>query len=311
MFFWFLLGVLRAEEPASRGLFFRKEVVPSADDCPTTPPTTGWRLRVGYAQARNAAEGIASARQQARRELEADLCAGSEGSPRCLAAIRQIAPYGAGHWDSRTRSACAAVAVPTDVLTSKRADLDALDGELAGLGAVVASKVGTRPVKLVAPVLAETGCPAGELGAYLTNGLTGHLAGVALADGEPDAAQVRLSVAMSAEHVTVSATLWTPGEGWTSLGALGQGFPADLFLIEATEAERCPTDEALGLDEEALSVRLDNDAGDWLVCEGERVSPGLSLAAPARLRLYSVEGDGEGYLVLAVASGGRSGLWAR
>jgi hypothetical protein len=270
--------------------------------CPTNPPASAseLRVRVGYAADRNPGEAIRRARLDALEQMVAPVCADPAGLA-CFAARRNTAPYGRGFHDRQKKTGCASVALDQAFLNPEAAALEALEETLAQLGAAVRAEADA--VYLQAPTWADTGCPAGELGGHLLNLLVPELAGVTLVDAPSGAARVRLTLSAAGDRVALAAALRLPGaEGWTAVSPHGASFPATLFQLDERDRRSCAPAAEVGLAGEqrqgdALAIQLDLDLPGGLLCAGEAAAPAVSVSAPARVRLYSVQADGAAFRV--------------
>lgn len=278
---------------------------PSKDLCPTRHEYGGFHVERGQASGRNEARALQEARMAAFRQLEDLVCAGMEATPRCLAARRNIVPFGAGSYDARRRSACASVAIDDRRLNSIDEDLRTLDAALASLAAGVGSAVGDQPLVVLQPTWAETGCTAGEVGAHLHNGLQGHLVGVGLATdaADPRTVLLRLRLSTVADRVQVQAFTRPVGRAtWTPLPQGQVSFARDLFRIPEGHGGRCAPDTDLGLVDglkggtDGLTVDLVAAGEGGIYCEGEQMTPSIRLSAPARVRVYTLH-EGKDWLV--------------
>ncbi len=274
-----------------------RPVVTADDACPTRSEHRDFRVERGEAEGKNEATTIQSARTVAFDRLDHKVCDGAERTPRCLAARRNIAPYGAGRFDRKRKSACASVVIEASHLNSIDADLAMLDDAVAGLAHALRQDAGNRPIAIDTPIWAASGCTAGEVGAHLVNLLEGKLVGSTLAQ---DGARVRMNLSVAADRVQVAPAL-QQGQDWAPLPGLS--FPLDLFRLDPVEAGTCQDDASIGITEghRAGSGGLEVDLGaggeGGLLCEGEDVSPRVQLSGPARIRLYTLQADGQGFLV--------------
>jgi hypothetical protein len=130
--------------------------------------------------------------------------------------------------------------------------------------------------------------------------LLGKLAGVLPAESDAPATLVRLELSVAGGLVAVAVAGRAPGAtAWVPLGALT--FPADLFQLTPDDARICPADTGLPQSDQpgagGLTIQLFAVGEGGLYCEGETVSPRIELSGPARLRLYSVESQGQGFRV--------------
>lgn len=292
-----------AQEPPGDPTVLTRSVIQAVDPCPVRYEYASLRVERAEAKSRNAAEAIEAARQLAFQRLEEKVCAGIEDTPRCLAGRRAIVAYGAGAFDKKSRSACASVAVEVTVLDSMEADLGRLDDAWSGLAWTVRQQAADAPLRIEPPVWAASGCTAGEVGAHLGNMLEARLAGAKFADSAaPGVARLRLKLTAAGERVQVAAALKN-GSDWVGLQVPDLSFPRDLFRLREEEAGSCPADESLGLTDASrpgdggLSIDLSAGGEGGLFCEGETVSPHLNLSGPARVRLYTVQADGQGFQV--------------
>ena len=219
---------------------------PSSDACPTVPPH-GYVVELGYGRG-NEAQALSAARDEALQRVIDKVCAGLSEA-RCNGIRRSVSPWEDGRYDRRTRSACAAVAFPQDKLDALQREAADLDRSIAAL----AAEVGSMEVDLLrheSPVW-ESGCAAGEVGAYLDTTFDGALgrAGVRLDRDErlhAGASRFHMELAPGPAGVRVTGYLQRPGEtGWTAVQ--GPKFALDLFGVESAEQGQCAPDERLGL----------------------------------------------------------------
>ena len=286
----------------------RRPLVPSEEACPPWVNSTEFRVKVGEASGPLRNNAIGEARANGVATLSAGICEGQETSPRCLAARNNIAPLGSGMWEKRGLGgwACASVAIEEKLLNYQKNELDDLATELDQLAATVRSSVGATPLQLLTPRWQDTGCPAGEVGAHLFTLLQQRLVSVRLLDtSEPlvDARQLRLDISTAGDQVAVSALAKNAGEGtWTPTGA-PITFAADLFQLQPDDARTCPAEDDLQLPggqrpgAAGLEVQLFMAGQAGLFCDGEQATPRIELSAPARLRLYTLQADGQGFQV--------------
>lgn len=285
----------------------RRPLVPSAEACPTWIDSREFRVQRGEATGGVRADTLAAARANGVAALAATLCKGQETSPRCLAALRNVAPLGPGEWQRRGLSgwACASVAIEEEVLNARDHDLATLAADLDALATSLRTAAGTAPLQVEPPRWQASGCPAGEVGAHLFTLLRQRLTGVSLADPAlptPGARRVRLEVSMAGDRVALAALTRAEGDpGWVPLQ--GVTFAADLFQVRADDDRTCPSEADLGLPGGSrigkgdLGVQLFAAGPGGLFCDGEQVTPRVEVTAPSRIRLYSLEGDGEGFQV--------------
>lgn len=268
------------------------------DPCPTSPPV-GYRLEVGYGRGRYEAEALTSAREQARAALIRKACA-EVGALRCASIKRHIHPWGAGQYDKKAQSACAAMAIKAEALSSWERDLEQLHADIGTLGHAISAKAAGLPIVLDDPRW-PSGCVASDIGPSLSAKLRNHLAGVPLLTaGQLQAPVVRLTLAPGRDALTLSAA-WTEPErpGETPLG--GFGIPLDLFDVPLNEAGACRGFAALGLQASAqtgatgLRATLAIDTHDGEVCEGEDLAPQVHVSAPAKVAVLTVGKDGAAY----------------
>jgi hypothetical protein len=287
----------------------RRQVIPSEELCPTWINSKEFRVQRGEAAGRLKGNAIAEARENGATTLAATLCQGQERSPRCLAALRNIAPVGPGEWQKRGVSgwACASVAIEEKLLNSQQHDLEALDGDLAGLAQALRNAAGAAPLQLLTPRWQDTGCPAGEVGAQLLVQLRQHLGGAQLVDpGQhvEGAQQLRLDLVVASERLSLAASARAIAEeAWTALDAPAVTFPSDLFRLEARDARSCPAEDELGLPggdrpgAYGLEVQLFAAGPEGLFCAGEQLTPRVELSGPARVRVFTLQADGVGFAV--------------
>jgi len=204
-------------------------------------------VELGYGRG-NEAQALSAARDEALQRVIDKVCAGLSEA-RCNGIRRSVSPWEDGRYDRRTRSACAAVAFPQDKLDALQREAADLDRSIAAL----AAEVGSMEVDLLrheSPVW-ESGCAAGEVGAYLDTTFDGALgrAGVRLDRDErlhAGASRFHMELAPGPAGVRVTGYLQRPGEtGWTAVQ--GPKFALDLFGVESAEQGQCAPDERLGL----------------------------------------------------------------
>jgi hypothetical protein len=287
----------------------RRQVVPTEELCPTWINSREFRVQRGEATGSLKSNAIAAARENGVATLSAALCQGQERSPRCLAALRNIAPLGPGEWQKRGLGgwACASVAIEETVLNSQQRDLETLDAALADLAQAARAAAGAAPLQPMTPRWQDTGCPAGEVGSQLLVQLRGHLGGVRLVDEDQAvdvAQQLRMDIAIAGERLTMAASTRTTGEeAWTGLDAPAVTFPKDLFQVASSDAHTCAAESQIGLPggertgADGLQVQLFAAGTDGLFCDGEQLTPRVELSGPARIRIYTLQADGQGFVV--------------
>ena len=292
-----ILTIAALPSPAAAG-----DPPPSTDACPTVPPH-GYVVELGYGKG-NEAKAMSDARDEALRRVIDKVCKGLSEA-RCNGIRRSVSPWEEGRYDRRTRSACAGVAFPQDKLDELRREAELLDHEIADL----AEDVGSMEVGLLrheAPAW-ESGCAAGEVGAYLENTFAGALGRTAVQLDRDErihagASRFHMVLAPGPAGVRVTGYLQRPGEvGWSTVE--GPKFALDLFGVEAAEQGQCAPDERLGLrggqlaGDGGLAVWIDLPGGGNLFCEGEEIAPVLRVSSPARVQVYSVQRGGAAHLV--------------
>jgi hypothetical protein len=198
------------------------------------------------------------------------------------------------------------VAIEKKLLDYQKNELDTLAKELDRLAMTVRTAAGSTPTQLLAPRWQDTGCPAGEVGAHLYTLLQQRLVGVKLADADgplEGGRQLRLDLSTAGDQVAVAALAKSAGEGtWTPVG-VPISFAADLFQLQPDDARTCPVEDDLHLPggqrpgAAGLEVQLFMAGQGGLFCDGEQATPRIELSAPARLRLYTLQADGQGFQV--------------
>ncbi len=288
-------------------------VVPSAaapavdaeDVCPTQD-VYGYTVQRGEAAGTNAAQAVAAARHQATRALVDRACRGLS-ELRCAAVARHVKPWRTGHYDARTRSACASVSLQRDLLDTLARDAAVLESELRALASAAVDRAGGAPLAIPAPTWAS-GCGAGEIGQVVQAGLFNQIASfpsarVVDADTSVDGA-ARLVSQLAPGVGGVTLTAWLQRADDATLTPLpGFGFPLDLFEIAATEVGSCRSDRDLGLARGerlgagGLRVRVEVPGVDGVGCEGKSVEPVVRVSRPSEVQVYSVAADGRSLLV--------------
>lgn len=303
-----LLAPLLLTTPASGKDITERAEIPNPEACPAQTNHKDYRVEVGSGKDRNQADALKEAREDAYRKLKEQVCQGVSAE-RCHANSRNIRPFGAGEFDRRANSACASVAIHVDNLNSIEKDLEELDATLTGMAEVVKAAVAGAPVKPVEPTWASSGCAAGEDGAHLLNRLRQRMVGVQVldpADEAPGMKLLRLSLSSTSGRVGLSLAMRDPDSpGWTQLDVGAPYFPADLFSLDPDELGSCATHSALGLEGERrngsgglyVSLNVPPPAAGGAYCEGERIAPKMALNQDALVRVYTVDADGQGYLV--------------
>jgi len=258
-------------------------------------------VELGYGHG-NEAKAMSAARDDAFRKVIDRVCAGLSEA-RCNGIRSSISPWEDGRY--HRRSACAAVAFPEDKLDALQREAGDLDQAIAGL----AEDVGSLEVALLrheAPAW-ESGCAAGEVGAYLENTFDGALGRTAVQLDRDErlhagASRFHMVLAPGPAGVRVTGYLQRPGEvGWSTVE--GPKFALDLFGVEAAEQGQCAPDERLGLrggqlaGDGGLAVWIDLPGGGNLFCEGEEIAPVLRVSSPARVQVFSVQRGGAAHLV--------------
>jgi hypothetical protein len=280
--------------------------MPTKEPCPTLPEYAGadFRVETGHFRSANRVKAIEKARQDAANKVRDKVCTGRERSDRCLAALRNVRPYGVGAWNTGDHGACASVMAPSRFYENAT-DLEDFHASLAALGRRVAADLGGRPLRLATPVWASSTCTAGEIAPHLLTALQQGLESVILVD-EPveDAVTLRLELAAGPQKVLVAASIREPGAvGWRPLKLQDGAFPASLFALGREEKGNCSEGSSLGLPSgqqaspSGLSVRIDAGGAGGVLCAGERLAPRVLLSGKARLRIYSLDPDGSGYQV--------------
>lgn len=280
------------------------EVV-GVEACPEVPPA-GYRLERAYASGPRD-EALNGARALARQAMIDRVCAGY-GELRCSAVQRHIGSWGEGSWiaaDRRERlgTACAAVVIEEAFLDQLAQDYADFEASLSQLVASLREHAGDA-LLAVAPPTWESGCVAGPVGAAVAGELRSMLAGSRVVpEGEGDRSAVALISTLSpgAGGVRLNLSLRPPTGAAVLLG--GFAFPGDLFGDDPEAGAACRSDEALGLSageklgDGGLQVALVVDTQDGVVCPGETLHPVLMVSQQARVQVYSVARDGQGYLV--------------
>lgn len=276
---------------------------PPVEPCPLYPPTSEYRVRVGYAKGKNAAEAISEARRDARSQLEDQICKGIETQPRCLAARANIFPYGEGSFQKKERSACASVAISNERLNSRERDLAQLEAATTAAGIAIADNLKGEPVRFEAPVWKATGCSGGELGAYLQAAIQAHLGSTPILDQSDihsSANLVRVELSSGGGRILASSLVKRKGQaGWIAVEQGSLSLPDDLF----PRPERCVSEQSLDLvggnrpGASGLRVSLNIGTGAAQLCEGEKIRPEIQVSQAARVRVYSVQADGVGYQI--------------
>jgi len=301
-----LLGGVASAGKSDESVLTRDQI---ADDeyCPAQTNHKDYRVERAEARGRNAAEAVDEARVKAYERLKEKVCEGVS-TERCHANSRNVMGFGAGYYDDKENSACASVAIHVDRLNSIEKDLASLDATLADVAEAILGQSKGAPLELAAPAWSASGCAAGEVGAYLTSLLKGHLPGVMILNPGQEAEgmkQLKLELAESGSQVALTAELRAPTDpGWTQLDVGSRSFPSDLFTIEPGEDGECASSGMLGL----TGDHQQGSGGLWarlempppvrgVYCEGEPVFPKMSLNQDAAVRLYTVQQDGTGYLV--------------
>jgi hypothetical protein len=285
---------------------FSREPPVTRDPCPTIAEYANADILVaqGHARHRNRARAIEEARLAAFKDLEARVCDTGPESLRCLAGRRHIMLYGTGAWRSDDHVSCASMAIPLKYVQAN-SDLDLFRDALATLGRGVAERLQGRPLRLVTPTWASSGCSAGELGAQVLLAFRQGLDGVRLVEeASPDATQLRIELAGRSRDLQLSALIREPGaSGWEALPVPQSVFPVDLFGLKPDPAGACATADRLGLVERGTrsigdpGIRLDAVLPDGISCEGEALDLRVSVHQPSRLRVFAVQSDGSGFQV--------------
>ena len=255
----------------------------AADLCGSKVPPTGYRIAVGYAdgpRARALEAARAKAIENALAWYAADL------GPLEQAAFRkQVFDWSEDNWERRT--ACVRLAIADEAFTLQKDAADRLAADLRAL----AKKVTAKAVDVAAPTW-DSGCKA-DFGGALRNALVAELTGVRVTSGAP-----RLAIQLSARADGVFATV-TLDE--VSIG--GFSFPLSLFHSTQGEGGACATNATLGLGGDTrvaaggLHVSLALSAHQGEACEGDADNPIVTVSAPARVQLYSVDRGGTGHFV--------------
>jgi len=309
-------GVASAKDDQSA---LTRDQIAANDVCPPSTNHKDYRVVRAEVDGRKDAKAIEEARAKAREKLAEKVCLGMTDE-RCFAAQRQINDLGTGYYDARKKTACASVDINYKKMESVERDLDALEASLEEIAAAIKAESGSAPLQLAAPTWAASSCAAGELGAHLLTLLKGSLSGVMLLGPEQEAEgmrQLKLELSESSSRVAMTAATRAPSDpGWTSLDVGTRSFPSDLFTIDPGEDGECASTGLLGMDDDlqlgsgGLWARLDMPPPTrGVYCEGEPVSPKMSLNQDAMVRLYTVQQDGTGYLVWS--SRGRAEYAAR
>jgi len=282
--------------------------------CPEVPPA-GYRLERAYAEGPSD-QALNAARSRARELMIERLCAGYD-ELRCAALQRHISSWGAGSWAASDRkgregTACAAVIVEEAWLDQLGRDYDSFEASLAGLVTDLRDRAGESLLAIEPPTW-ESGCVAGPLGAAVGGELRSLLAGhpvVPEGAGDRSAAAVLTRLTPGAGGVRLNLTLRPSARSAVLLG--GFAFPNDLFGVAIDERGRCRGDSDLGLAEGeklgdgGLRVQLTVPTNSGLVCPGDALQPQILVSRQARVQVYSVAREGQGYLVWP--SPGQEGL---
>jgi hypothetical protein len=297
---------------AGEEVAFQRSEIQAPDPCPDSSEVRGYQVRVGRASGKlfgkNEAKTINAARSYAFDQLEEVLCTSTVSAARCHASVRNIAPYGSGEYNRKENTACASVAISTEWLNSIERDLSALEASLADLSDGIKARAGDAAVQLAEPIWSVSGCSAGEVGAHLLNTLKSQMAGARVldpGDTAPDMREVRLELSTDGSRVRLSAAMRRQDEvAWTLLDIGGRSFPRDLFQTLEGEDGECRSDNALGLEggsrpgSTGAWARLEIPASPHgIYCEGEEMQVSMMLNRASQVRLYTVQADGEGYLV--------------
>ncbi len=279
--------------------------VVAVEPCPEVPPA-GYRLERAYASGLRD-EALNLARDRARQAMIERLCAGY-GELRCAAVQRHIGSWGEGSWEQDDRrgregTACAAVVVEQSFLDQLGRDYATFEASLAGLVASLRAQAGTA-LLAVEPPTWESGCVAGAVGAAVAGELRSKLAGARVVpegQGDRGASALVSTLSPAAGGVRLNLSLQPPTGAGLLLG--GFTFPGDLFGDDTASQAACRSDGDLGLNageklgDGGLQVALVVDTHDGVVCPGETLRPVLMVSRQARVQVYSVARDGEGYLV--------------
>lgn len=278
---------------------------PTAEVCPSLTPVSGFVYEVGYAPGRPA-EGARAALADAYRNVVAHR-AGGFSEVRTAALLRNTFP-----WQDPVYTpgggglTCVTVAIDVRWMDSLEEDATALERDLADLARTVSERVGDAVLSVPAPTWAS-GCVT-DVGAAVRAQLLAALgtAGVPrlLRDGAaPADRSLVLELAATSTALTVTPSLL---HGREAEPLPGFAVPLDLFGTSPGDAGRCRSDDALGLDGGArvgvggltVAIRAGGTAvADGEACEGESIDPVVVTSGPARLRVYTVDERGLGYLV--------------
>lgn len=274
--------------------------------CGTQDPPVGYEYEVGFGSGRTEAEARANALDDATHRLLDKVCAGLPPA-RCDGIRRTIRPWKADAYDRRSKTACAVVAFPKDVLRQMEEEKRRLEEDLALMALEVVAH-GEETLHHQAPIW-KSGCGAAAIGEYLQTVLDGNLGrgGIALVRDEGQARAhripcLRLELAPGSSDVTVTGYVRRPGAlGETAVP--GPGFALDLFGVGKDEVGNCLDDYTLGLDGGhrvglgGLTVQVDLPGGRNLFDDGELIEPTIHVDRPAKVRVFSVLPDGRAWLI--------------
>lgn len=214
---------------------------------------------------------------------------------------------------------CAVAFVEAEFLDQVRHDAKAVDLTVAGIVAGVVPRVGQAPV-FVVPAQTTDGCAAPTLGRALTARLRSVLASAGVATTPSAVGAWRLLVELNpddAAGVVVSASLWPPGAP-ASVPLPGAGFTANPWVLTRdvdgalSEARQgCAGNRGWGLDASnrrvgagGLTVELSASADLESLTDGQSVQFAVRTNAPALVQVYSLSGDGRGWLAVPTDAAG-------
>lgn len=292
---WFAEARKPAVEPMAAA-HDAAEVEACARDVPE-----GFQIHTGYATDPDPATAIAGAQRDARGKALDALCAG-KSEARCAVIRRHVEEWKTAFHHPISGRACAHVGVARQWIDDDRADLSALLDGLRDLAERVVTAVGPRPVVLAPVRWSVSGCDAGEVGVALHAELHDALARAGrpvVAPGTRAAATVRASVDLVGAEVVLRVLV--DGIDAGALPIEGLRFPADLYAVDGAGGD-CRLDRQLGLDggqragAGGLRVWVD-DGVEGTVCDGESGEPVVTVSAPSRVKVWSVDRTGSAWLV--------------
>jgi hypothetical protein len=243
---------------------------------------------------------LATARAEARKKLEGELCAAMPGD--CERYRGYITEWQTpGVYDPATRRACATAVVELRLLNPdrQRADAEASVGRLGDALAKRLVAAGVSSVRLADPHRAD-GCALPELEPVRmwVRSRLGAAGVVTLADDTTvSAAELDLSAAVTQGQVTLAGTV-TLADG-TQISAVPVGFLAAAYNVPPSGAA-CVGSKKLGLDGRGqrrggvnLDMKVATRGGG--LCVGQPVNPVLTVDQPAHVHVYSVDAAGYAY----------------